>query len=304
MILMPKQNWFRLLFVWNDGSVLRSISPQLFLMAIVSSVAVATHGRIFGAKIPLNKTPFTLFGLTLAIFLAFRNNASYQRFDEARRLWGDMLISARELTSQIICYVPASTDKIALAHSLVAFVYSLKHRLRGTDSSADLIRLLERARTEPLRKRRYQPVALLNAIRCELADLQSRGLASGTQLWMFDLQLNELGKSVGGCERIASTPIPFAYNVLLHRTVYTYCVLLPFGLVDSTEFFTPLLCVFISYTLIALEAIASEVAEPFSFAQNALALDAITRNIERSVLELCDRELPDEIEPIRPYLFT
>lgn len=121
---------------------------------------------------------------------------------------------------------------------------------------------------------------------------------------MFDLQLNELGKSVGGCERIASTPIPFAYNVLLHRTVYTYCVLLPFGLVDSTEFFTPLLCVFISYTLIALEAIASEVAEPFSFAQNALALDAITRNIERSVLELCDRELPDEIEPIRPYLFT
>lgn len=167
MILMPKQNWFRLLFVWNDGSVLRSISPQLFLMAIVSSVAVATHGRIFGAKIPLNTTPFTLFGLTLAIFLAFRNNASYQRFDEARRLWGNMLISARELTSQIICYVPASTDKIALAHSLVAFVYSLKHQLRGTDSSADLIRLLGRARTEPLRKRRYQPVALLNAIRCD-----------------------------------------------------------------------------------------------------------------------------------------
>jgi putative membrane protein len=121
---------------------------------------------------------------------------------------------------------------------------------------------------------------------------------------MLDAQVNELEKCVGGCERIASTPIPFAYNVLLHRTVYTYCVLLPFGLVDSTEFFTPLLCVFISYTLIALEAIASEVAEPFSVAPNALALDVMTRNIERSVLELCGCELPEEIVPVRPYQFT
>jgi putative membrane protein len=121
---------------------------------------------------------------------------------------------------------------------------------------------------------------------------------------MVDAQINELGRTVGGCERIASTPIPFAYSVLLHRTVYAYCVLLPFGLVDSTEFFTPLLCVFISYTLIALEAIASEVAEPFSLAPNALALDAMTRNIERSILELCGRELPAEVLPVRSYQLT
>ena len=79
-------------------------------------------------------------------------------------------------------------------------------------------------------------------------------------------------------------------------------MLLPFGLVDSTEFFTPLLCVFISYTLIALEAIANEVAEPFSVAPNALPLDAITRTIERSVL--CDREIPPEVVPQRRYLLT
>ncbi len=92
--------------------------------------------------------------------------------------------------------------------------------------------------------------------------------------------------------------------MLLHRTVYAYCALLPFALVDSTEFFTPLLCVFISYTLIALEAIANEVAEPFSLAPNALALDTMTRTIERSVLELCGRPIPDEIAPVRPYQFT
>jgi len=92
--------------------------------------------------------------------------------------------------------------------------------------------------------------------------------------------------------------------VLLHRTVYTYCILLPFGLVDAAEFFTPLLCVFLSYTLIALEAIANEVADPFGTVPNALALDAMAYNIERSILELCDRPVPDPITPSRTYQLT
>ncbi|MBN3763654.1 bestrophin family protein [Burkholderia sp. Ac-20365] len=303
MILRPRQNWFSLLFVWN-GSVLQSIIPQLVFMAVVSTLAVFTQGRIFGEKIPLNTTPFTLFGLTLAIFLAFRNTASYQRFDEARRLWGNLLIAARDLTSQVQCYVPESDERLSIARTLIASVYALKHQLRGTDPDTDFTRLLGAGRAGKLRELRYRPVALLKEVRRELADLQSMGSISDTKLWMLNAQVNELEKCVGGCERIASTPIPFAYNVLLHRTVYTYCVLLPFGLVDSTEFFTPLLCVFISYTLIALEAIASEVAEPFSVAPNALALDVMTRSIERSVLELCGCELPDEVVPVRPYQFT
>jgi putative membrane protein len=303
MIVRPKENWFKLLFIWN-GSVLQSIIPQLVFVAIVSVIAVFTHGRVFGEKIPLNATPFTLFGLTLAIFLAFRNNASYQRFDEARHLWGSLMISARTLTSQTLCYVPESADQLRAAHTLIAFAYALKHQLRGTDPTADLVRILGSERTEALRQKCYKPVALLNEIRRELVEMQRRASASDTKLWMFDAQLDELGKSLGGCERIATTPIPFAYNVLLHRTVYTYCVLLPFGLVDSTEFFTPLLCVFISYTLIALEAIASEVADPFTLAPNALALDAMTRSIERSILELCECEIPEEIAPVRRYQLT
>jgi putative membrane protein len=80
--------------------------------------------------------------------------------------------------------------------------------------------------------------------------------------------------------------------------------MLPFGLVDSADIFTPLLCVFISYTLIALEAIANEVAEPFGLAPNALALDSMTRGIERSILELCGRDLPEEVAPRYPYQLT
>jgi len=306
MIVRPRENWFRMLFVWN-GSVLQSIIPQLMFMAVFSSLAVVSHGRIFGEKIPLNTTPFTLFGLALAIFLAFRNNASYARFDEARHLWGNMLIAARTLASQMQWYLPenvTNADRAQVNNAVIAFIYAVKHQLRKTDPTQDLTRLLGAEQAEVLRHKHYRPVAILNDIRARLTRLQGPAPAADTTRWMMDAELNELGKSLGGCERIASTPIPFAYSVLLHRTAYAYCMLLPFGLVDSTEFFTPLLCVFISYTLIALEAIANEVAEPFSLAPNALALDALTRTIERSVLELNDREVPPEIAPGREYQLT
>ncbi|OJA34158.1 hypothetical protein BGV47_23000 [Burkholderia ubonensis] len=306
MIVRPRQNWLQMLFVWN-GSVLQSIIPQLVFMAIVSTLAVFTNGRIFGEKIPLNTAPFTLFGLALAIFLAFRNNASFERFKEARRLWGDVLIASRTLTSQMRRYLPDHVDDALRNQTidlLIAFVYALKHQLRHTDPADDLTRVLGRARTDALSGKVYKPVALLDEIRGNLARMLARAPDAGTTRWMVDEQINRLGNAVGGCERIASTPIPFAYSVLLHRTVYAYCVLLPFGLVDSTEFFTPLICVFISYTLIALEAIANEVAEPFSTAPNALALDAMARTIERSVLELCGAELPKEVAPTNAYQLT
>lgn len=306
MIVRPMQNWFRMLFIWN-GSVLQSIIPQLIAMALLSTLAALTHGRVFGEKIPLSTAPFTLFGLTLAIFLGFRNNASYARFTEARLLWGNLLIAARALTSQSLCYLPAGTDQgehTHMAKQLIAFAYALKHQLRHSDPNPDLARLLGNAAMERLRHKQYKPVALLNEIRAGLSTPAGAAPCPDTTRWMLDAQVNELEKSVGGCERLVSTPIPFAYSVLLHRTVYAYCILLPFGLVDSTELFTPLICVFFSYTLIALEAIANDIAEPFSLAPNALALDAITRTVERSLLELCGCAIPDEVAPARPYQHT
>lgn len=303
MIVRPQQSWLRLLFVWN-GSVLQSILPQLLFIGAVSCVAVLTHGRIFGEKIPLNTTLLTLFGLTLAIFLGFRNTASYDRFKEARYLWGNLLISSRQITSQMLCYIPRRELVQEMANLIFAVVYALKHELRKTDPTEDLRRFLGPEAYEKVAGKIYKPSDLLHALRVRLVKLNREGQVSDVQFWTLDAQLAEMGKAVGGCERIAYTPIPFAYSVLLHRTVYTYCMLLPFGLVDATELFTPLLCLFLAYTLIALEAIAGEVAEPFGLAPNALALDAMARNIERSICELCELPLPEPVTPRLPYQLT
>ncbi|HJV00718.1 MAG TPA: bestrophin family ion channel [Burkholderiaceae bacterium] len=294
MIIRPPGNWFRMLLVWN-GSVLPSILPQLGLMLAISLVALLGDGRIFGERVPLDTAPFPLLGISLAIFLAFRNNASYQRYLEARQLWGHILAAARNLTSQTLAYLPPQRlEQADVARRLVAFVHLLRHQLRGTDPGADLQRLLAPDAVAAACARSYRPVAALNDLRRTLG-AATAGLPDGAQArWMFDAQINVLADAVAGCERIAGTPIPYPYGVLLHRTIYAYCFLLPFGLVHAIGAATPLIAVFVAYTLVALEAIAQEIGDPFGTAPNSLALEAMSRTIERSVLELCGLPMPAE----------
>jgi putative membrane protein len=294
MIVRPQSNWFRMLLVWQ-GSVLPSILPQLALILLISAVAVLWDGRIFGERVPLDTAPFPLLGISLAIFLGFRNNASYQRYVEARRLWGHILVAARTLTSQSLAYLPADcVDHVAVAHRLIAFVHLLRHQLRGSDPRPDLEHLLAPAAAEALAQRAYRPVAVLAELRRMLHRACARLPDGSHTLWMLDAQLNGLADSVAGCERIAGTPIPYPYGVLLHRTIYAYCFLLPFGLVHAIGAATPVISVLVAYTLFALEAIAQQVGDPFGSAPNSLALGAMSRTIERSVLELCELPLPAE----------
>ncbi len=283
MIVRPREHWLRMLLVWN-GSVLPTILPQLVLTLAISLVAVWGGGRVLGEKVPLNPTPFTLIGLTLAIFAGFRNNASYERYREGRQLWGGVLTASRTLVSQALCYGAIDRDdasRRAFVRTVVAYVYALKHQLRGTDPAADLRGLLDDAAYARIAASRFRPVVIVHALREAFAARANAGHLSGTRLWMLDARLDDLVSMVSGCERIASTPIPFSYDVLLHRTIYAYCVLLPFGLVDSIGAATPFVTVFVAYTLIALDAIAHAIAEPFGDGPNHLALDAIARYTER-----------------------
>ncbi|VWC96799.1 bestrophin family protein [Burkholderia contaminans] len=303
MIVRPREHWLRMLLVWN-GSVLPTILPQLVLTLAISLVAVWGGGRVLGEKVPLNPTPFTLIGLTLAIFAGFRNNASYERYREGRQLWGGVLTATRTLVSQALCYGAIDRDdasRRAFVRTVVAFVYALKHQLRGTDPAADLLGLLDGAAYARVAAARFRPVVIVHALREAFTARADAGQLSDTRLWMLDARLDDLVAMVSGCERIASTPIPFSYDVLLHRTIYAYCVLLPFGLVDSIGAATPFVSVFVAYTLIALDAIAHAIAEPFGDGPNHLALDAMTRQIERTLLELNREPLPAEVTPGKAY---
>jgi len=146
--------------------------------------------------------------VALAIFLGFRNNASYARFTEARTLWGSMLITHRSLLRQVKS-VPLDAEKAhEFAALQMAFSYSMKHQLRNSDPHEDLMRLL------PLRWREEvinSPMPASRALLCMgkwLGEQRQQGKVSDILWQSMDENLNHLSLVLGGCERIASTPIP------------------------------------------------------------------------------------------------
>ena len=95
----------------------------------------------------------------------------------------------------------------------------------------------------------------------------------------------------------------FAYMLLVHRTTYLYCIMLPFGLVASLGWATPLVCAVIAYTFFGLDALSEELEEPFGLAANQLPLTALSRTIEINLREaLGETNLPTDIMPIDGYL--
>jgi putative membrane protein len=282
-----------MLFVWH-GSVLPALLPRLGLLLMLSLVVTYFHGTILSFKVPLNPAPLTLFGFVLALFLGFRNNASYDRFWEGRKLWGALLNTARALTRQAITLKNLNHNQVSVHHFvqlLSAFVFALKHQLRGTDAYEDLQARLNEDQLKIAAASKYKPAVIMRLLAEWVQKAKEEGGLDSIQQARFDENFDKLSDILGGCERIISTPIPYSYRVLLHRTVYIYCFLLPFGLVDSLGWFTPLIVVFVAYTFVAFEAIADEIEEPFGTDANDLALNSMCVMIDETIHEMAGEQI-------------
>lgn len=299
MIIRKKEHWFKMLFVWH-GSVLPGLLPRLILLFILSLGVAYLHGIIFSFKIPLNPAPLTLFGFVLALFLGFRNNVSYDRFWEGRKLWGALLNISRSLTRQALTLKNSKDDSSVseFIKLLSSFIFALKHQLRRTDPYEDLKQRLDENKLDLIMKAKYKPIVIMRFMAEWVQKEKDQGKIDTIQQARFDENLDKLADVVGGCERIVSTPIPYSYRVLLHRTVYIYCSLLPFGLVDTLGWFMPFIVIFVAYTFVAFEAIADEIEDPFGTEANDLALNSMCNMIDETIHELAGEQINTSQKPI------
>lgn len=301
MIVRPKdsQSIITLLFALR-GSIIPAIWPQVLYTVLLSIAIVIAEHWGFALQFSPNPAYLTLLGLTLAIFLGFRNTVAYQRWWDGRALWGDLVITSRDLARQTLNFMPdlPQPRRRQLLYDIIAFVNALRHHLRGTETDEDLQAWLQPAVRARVLTASNRPNAVLvamgeNYVRC------ARDSGIGNMLLCaMDQQIRQLSHVLGSCERIRNTPIPFAYILLLHRTVHIYCFILPFCLISSLGWFTPIAVGILAYTFFGLDAIGTQIEDPFDRLPNGLPLDALSRTIEINLREMLgESELPAPLEP-------
>ena len=287
----------KMLFVLQGSYFKRLIVPQVLLF-IFSFIIYFYQTHIATEPVPLNPSVFAILGISLAIFHGFCNNAAYDRFWEGRKLWGTLVWLSRNIARQVLTLPNVSmAEKQAFIRHQIAFVHSLRQQLRGEDNTANLQRLLTVEEQQAVVGQNFIALRLTQIMGQMLANWQAEQKIDVWQWQSLDNTLGEIAHIQAGCERINNTPIPYAYFVLLHRTVYLYCFMLPFGLGNTIGWVTPFVVSFVGYTFMALNEIVDEISEPFGTGENELPLGMMCDTIETQLAMLSHQQFAPEQKP-------
>ena len=236
MIVRPKPG-FVALFTILRGSILSVVAPQIIGVAVLSVAVVAVQRQHPAAFATFTPAPFTLLGLALSIFLSFRNTACYDRWWEGRRQWGQLVLEMRAFARLVTVLYPGEAEaafRRQMLRSAVGFAHALAARLRGEDEAAAAGPWVAVAAGGV-----NVPDAVLTSIAAALAERPRRGSLDLIPVQMVEVHVAAMSGVQAACERILTTPLPFAYSLLLQRTAYMFCGLVPFGLAPSMGWFTP-----------------------------------------------------------------
>ncbi|GAB5336758.1 bestrophin family protein [Pseudomonas fluorescens] len=296
MIVRPKPNLLGILFSLK-GSIAKRIALRSLLVTLLASVIVLVetlHPAYFSK---VNATPFTLLGLSLSIFMSFRNNACYDRWWEGRKQLGQMVIEVRSLIRETQVLVDA-LERAALLRGVCGFAHGLIARLRHEDEARAIKPWISVEQAHP-----NLPDRVLQQLGGQFSRLAERGTISEWRYTQLETRLVSLSQVQASCERIKSTPLPFPYTLLLHRTIYLFCILLPFAMAEPLGWLTPLFTAIVSYTFFGLDEIGDDLEDPFGFDENDLPCNAIVRTLEREILAaLGETALPAALEPVEYVL--
>lgn len=262
--------------------------------------------------------PLSMMGGALSIFLAFRNNSAYDRWWEARTLWGSLVNNARTLARQALTLIdhaerpldakdgspPMPAIGPHLVELQIAYVHALRCHLRGQNPFPELERSLRAEEIRHLRGQRNVPLAMLQRMGQILRALFDAGRLDSYRFTTLDRTLVELCNIQGACERIKNTPLPRQYEYVPRVLVSVYCLLLPFGMVEGLGLLTPLLSTLVSFIFLSLESIGRDIENPFENTVHDTPMSALSRTIEINLRQqIGDDKLPAEIGPVEGFVY-
>lgn len=295
MIVREAPSSLRLFFVIQGSVIPRIISRIIGVTVLSLAVLLVDHNVM---RLPhISIAAMGVFGVALSLFLGFRNNAAYDRWWEARKLFGTMIADVRNLGRQMNVFVGKGEDRDFIMSHAVAFVHLHRGFLRGVGVRSEIIGWVGETQADALIARRNSADAALNVMADRFHDLGKSGALTTLGQMTLTQTLAALGLAQAGCERIMTTPLPFVYSLLVRRTTYLYCFMMPFALIDATGWFAPFLAAVVAYVFFGLQAVTNELELPFRNVHNGLPLDAICRVIEVSVSEALDRPAPEPLLP-------
>jgi putative membrane protein len=221
------------------------------------------------------------FGAALSILMVLRTNSAYDRWWEARKSWGSLVNTSRNLALKMQAFSSAPEAEKALAQRWIAlFPLALRDHLRS-GIEEQTMQLCPEA---PPAGMTHLPAFIAGQLFSTVKRWRAAGQLDRLDDHLIDQHISALMDICGVCERIRNTPLPLAHRALIPQLLALYLVLVPISM--EADLPNMAFTFMMSYFLIALELVAEEIEEPFGTDDNDLPLDTICTNIARSVRQI------------------
>lgn len=285
--------------------IFRKVRSALFWTLVISAVIYVL--TFFFAKW-LPEMPLTIpafIGTAISVLLSFKLSQSYERWWEARKIWGSIVNDSRSLVMQITSLLSAEQETAIrrMAHRQIAWCYTLAAQLRGRNPLEIPEGLVSQEDHAAISTHSNKALALLNLHAADLAQLRASGKIDRFAQLQIDSTLVRLCDAMGRAERIKSTVFPVTYGRFLHFTIYLFVVTLGIALGNVKWYFEIPLLLMISSAFFLLEKSATHMQDPFSDRPTDTAMNAISRTIEINIRQLLrEEQVPAPYPPHDFYL--
>lgn len=286
MIAYNTKEWFTFIFHFHKSDTIRQLFPVMIGIGIYAAIVGYVEVIYFGIDENhyLKNIPVMhgILGFVISLLLVFRTNTAYDRWWEARKLWGGLVNNSRNFAIKLSAILKDENDRKFFRKFIPGYASILYKHLNNSETAKQLFEDVDLE----LDHHKHKPNQVKQMMHNKINALYESKKITGDQLIILNAELVAFTDICGACERIKNTPIPYSYSAFIKKFIFFYIMTLPFGYSLSLGYYVVPVVVFIFYVLASLELIAEEIEDPFGDDENDLPIKKISENIKRHVEEL------------------
>jgi len=274
-------------FKYMFGSIRREAIMITLYVAFIAAIHFSFHLNI---AIPIS-VPMIL-GTVISLLLAFRANQAYDRWWEARTVWGGIVNDSRSWSRQVLSFIdnPYNDKEInafqnTLINRQIAWTFALGRALRQRNNERDLGKWMTKDDMSFISRYSNTAMGILELHARDLKFALDNGWINSFQHVHMDNTLNKFSDHMGRCERIKKTVFPSTYGLYLHLSMNLFIMLLPFALISIFGWFMIPLVTLIASCFWLIEKMSIHLQDPFENRPTDTPVTSIAETIERDLMQ-------------------
>lgn len=287
---------------------------NILFSLICSSLAWVVHAVLGQNQLTIPIGVVAILGTALAIILGFRNTSAYERWWEARKIWGGLVNESRTFTRQALTIVdrkdvtPELWESCSrIVRTQIAFINALRLQLRDQKDPDEWKKAVRKHLTEEdfahVMSKANKATHLGMLMGFAIKELNAHETMDTFSYIQMDDTLTRITDLQGRAERIQDTPLPVPYDYYTMSFLVVFVFFFPFAFIEKfmelgAVWLVMPITVIISWIFYQIYVIGSVMSKPFAGWKTDVAMTHICTTIEIDLKEVIgDSDIPEREKP-------